>query len=513
MSNNYILSHDLGTTGLKSCIYRPDGVLIGSKYRAYKTYYPEVGFVEQEPDEWWNNICICTRELIKELQINTSEIECVCMSGHMNGVVLVDKNGDLIRKRTFLWADSRSKKQADYIEKLIGYENFFNITGGGLDTVIYPAAKLLWIKENEPEIYKRIYKVLGTKDYILLKLTSKFLTDYSDASNSGLMDIKKRLWSSEILNILDINENILPDVYYSYDLAGEVTRKASLDTGLKEGIKVVIGGGDVVCASVGAGAVAVGNSYLNIGSASWLSKNFKEPLLDLKSRPFNLCHIVKDLYASQVVMYGGGICYQWITDIVGQMEKYFADLINLSVYDLVELKVSSREEDVDNLIFLPFLRGGGAPYYNIDARGLFMGLSLSHKKEDIIRAVLEGTALNLKSLFSFLEARETYEDDIKIIGGGALSNNWCQIIADVCGKNVLRPTNLQESTSFGAAITGGVGVGIFDDFSAVNQLLKIKDKFYPDKKKIDKYKQLYSIFLEVSDSVNDLFKKIAAIKN
>jgi len=125
MSNNYILSHDLGTTGLKSCIYRPDGALVGSKYKPYKTYYPEVSFVEQEPDEWWNNICICTRELIKELQINTSEIECVCMSGHMNGIVLVDKNGDLIRKRTFLWADSRSKKQADYIEKSIGYENFF----------------------------------------------------------------------------------------------------------------------------------------------------------------------------------------------------------------------------------------------------------------------------------------------------------------------------------------------------------------------------------------------------
>lgn len=512
MSNEYILSHDLGTTGLKSCIYNSDGVLIGSKYKPYKTYYPKLNFVEQEPEEWWQNICFCTKELIKELQINISEIEWVCLSGHMNGVVLVDEKGNLLRKRTFLWADSRSKKQSDYIEDLIGYENFFKITGGGLDTVIYPAAKLLWIKENEPEIFKQIYKVLGTKDYILLKLTGRFVTDFSEASNSGLMDIKKRVWSSEILDTLAIKKDILPDVYHFFELAGDVSKEASQNTSLKQGTKVVIGGGDVVCASVGAGAVELDNSYLNIGSASWVSKNFKEPLLDLKSRPFNLCHIVKDLYASQVVMYGGGICYQWITDIVGEMEKYFADLIGVSVYDLIETKLRNIKENTDNLIFLPFLRGGGAPYFNMDARGLFIGLSLSHKKEDIIRSVLEGTALNMRSLFSFLESGEKEKSEIKIIGG-ALSNNWCQIIADICNRNVLRPVNLQESTSFGAAITGCVGVGIFNDFSVVNSLLQINDIFYPNQKKSEKYEKLYSIFLEVNQSANELFKRIAVLNN
>jgi len=513
MSTEYILSHDLGTTGLKSCIYNSDGVLIGNKYKPYKTYYPKPNFAEQEPEEWWHNICFCTNELIKELKINVSEIECVCLSGHMNGVVLVDEKGNLVKKRVFLWADSRSKKQSDYIEDLIGYENFFHITGGGLDTVMYPAAKLLWIKENEPEIFKRTYKVLGTKDYILFKLTGKLLTDFSDASGSGLMDIKKRVWSSEILNALSIKKSILPDVYHSFELAGEVTREASSNTGLKKGTKVVIGGGDVVCASVGAGAVGLNDSYFNIGSASWVSKNFKEPLLDLKSRPINLCHIVRDLYASQVIMYGGGISYQWIINIVGDLERHCADLINESLYDLIEIKINNKEEDLENLIFLPFLRGGGAPYFNMDARGLFIGLSLSHKKEDLIMAVLEGTALNLRSLFSFLENGKRDKNDIIIIGGGALSNNWCQIIADICYKNILRYTNSQAATSFGAAVTGGVGVGIFNDFNIVNNLLEVNNTFYPRPDKLERYEKLYSIFLEVNRSANDLFKKIAAINN
>ena len=212
-----------------------------------KTFYPKPLWAEQKPSDWWEAFCTNTKSLIEKTNIPIEHIECVSFSGHMNGVVLVDKYGNLLRENVFLWADSRSKTQAEYMENLIGYENFFNITGGGLDTVIYPSVKLLWIRENEPDIYKKIYKVLGTKDYIIFKLTGKYLTDYSDASSSGMMDIKKKVWSSEILDALSINKDILPDIYNSFELAGGVTEEASLCTGLMQGTKVVIGGGDVAC--------------------------------------------------------------------------------------------------------------------------------------------------------------------------------------------------------------------------------------------------------------------------
>jgi len=512
MEKYYIISYDIGTTGLKSCIYDNSGVLVAKKYCRYETYYPSPNCIEQKPSEWWSSICESTKSMLLELNIDNSKIESISFSGHMNGCVLIDKNGELIRKRTFLWADSRSKEQSIILEKNIGYDRFFLITGGGLDVSMYPALKLLWIKEYESENYKKIYKVLGTKDYIIFKLTGNIITDYSDASGTGLFDISLRKWSDEILDNLDINSCLLPDIHKSYDVVGKITSEAAKATGLKQGTKVVAGGGDVVCASIGAGSIEPKTSYINIGSASWVSQSSRKPIIDIKYRPINLCHIIDNLYASQVIMYGGGISYQWIVDSIADLEKYFANFVNLTVYDLIELKLNKLNGNNENLLFLPFIRGGGAPYFNINSRGVLIGLSASHNKIDIIESVLEGVAFNLRSLLSFLQKYNSCKDSIAVIGGGALSNRWCQIISNICNKNIIRPLNLQESTSFGAAITGGVGVGLFNDFSIVKKFLKMNDNFFPDSLKAKKYKDLYGLFIEANKFFNNFFDKLSKIK-
>jgi len=510
MAKEYILAHDLGTTGNKACLFDLDGNLISRIYRPYSTYYPCTGCVEQRPEEWWQAVSTCSRKIVKDSGISSKAIACVTFSGHMMGCVPVDKKGNLVRKGTFLWADTRSVKQAEFILDKIGRERFYKITGAGLDFALYPVTKIMWIKENEPDVFQNTYKFLGTKDYIILQLTDKYVTDYSDASNTGLLDLYQKDWSKDILSISGIPLEKLPELHNSTDVVGEITRKAAEETGLSPGTPVVMGGGDVPCASVGAGAVEKGSSYTYIGSASWISKTVEKPLLDLKIRFMTLCHLVPNLFVTQLIMYGGGICYQWFKESFFQAEEEAARKLDLDLYNILELRAKSIRLGAEGLLFLPYMRGGGAPHYNLNARGAFIGLNLTHKKENFIRSILEGIAFNLNVMFRALEEKSGEIRKVQIIGGGGRSKLWCQIIANICNKIVIRPLLAQEANALGAAIAGGVGVGVFRDFSVVKGLVKTKDIFRPQSDAQKKYQILNSIFEEAYERLIPIYERLAA---
>jgi xylulokinase len=501
----YILAHDLGTSGNKATLYDFEGKLAASSLSEYPVYYPGEGFVEQDPQDWWNAVCASTKELLEKAGIGAAEVACVCFSGQMMGCLPVDKNGDPLR-RSIIWADMRAVKQAKFMEQALGMEAAYRTTGHRI-SCSYSAAKLLWVKDNEPAVYSRIHKVLHAKDYMLFRLTGNFVTDYSDASGMNLLDINKKVWDKGILKALGIDEAKLPDARPSTDIAGKVTAEAAAQTGLLAGTPVVIGGGDGCCAATGAGVVSEGSTYNVIGSSSWIAMATKQPIYDDEMRTFNWLHLVPGLYSPCGTMQTAGYSLSWLKDTLCEMEAMKARDKKKSAYELINEAVETSPPGANSLLFLPYLLGERSPRWNPDAKGAFLGLKMTSTKADICRAVLEGVGYNLKVILDIFDHASPI-DRVIMIGGGAQGRTWLQILSDIWQKPLLVPEYLEEATSMGAAVCGGVGIGAFPDFGAVARFNAIKAEIKPRPEYAETYAKLYGLFNEAYEALVPIYSKL-----
>ena len=502
----YIIAHDIGTTGVKSCIFDESLALKGYIYNRTDTWYFDDGSVLQSPEQWWQYIAESMRKLVAEAKVDPADVACVCIDGHMNGCIPVDGQNRLLMEKTPLWADFSAVSQARVIEKAIDAKTFYRITGCGMDVPIYPAAKILKTKEEQPDIYNKTDCFIGTKDYINMKLTGKRCTDCSDGTNYGLMDIKTQTWSEEILEAVGIDKNKLPKVLNSTDVVGGVTHEAAEACGLKQGTPVIEGAGDVISASVGAGSTGEDVYYINLGSATWLSKSYKADdfLSDESFRPFVLRHAVDGLLASQLVSFGGGICKQWMIDLLADSvseDNGSAEKARDYLYRAVENREKDYTEQQNELIFLPYIRGGmpSAP----GLRGSFNGLSMEHDALDMIDAVTAGVAYHLRAMMPFITNDGVAPDTLRIIGGGARSGRWCQMIADICGVKILCAPELQSATARGTAVIGGVGCGLFKNFSAAEHTSAKWETYCPDASKAVYYEKGYQKFQKLITALSN----------
>jgi len=508
----YLLIHDLGTTGNKACLFDENAELVAMTYHPYKSYYPKPGYQEQCPEDWWEAVCISTKKIISTKNISPENIACISFSGHMMGCVPLDRSGNLLRKLVPIYADSRAGKQANYImDKIGGYERWYMLTGTGQLPDSYSISKHLWMKENEREIYKNVYKFLNTKDYIIYKLTGQFATDYSDASDMGLLDINTREWSKEILNIAGISKDKLPEIHESTDVIGQITESAAKEIGIRSGTPVVMGGGDVSCAATGAGMNKNGLYYMSIGSANWVGTYIDTPMLDNGTKPSCFSHLIPGKYVLHQFMIGGGICYQWIGDNILEFEQETASKININPYKYMDILAEGIKPGADNLLFLPYMRGDWSGRYNPNARGAFIGLSLRHTKAHMVRAVLEGVGFSLRILLEMLEKQSIIADEIRVIGGGSRSQVWRQIIADICNTPITRPSLTQETGSLGVAITAGIGIGIFKDYSILDEIVKIIDTRDPQEKNRKLYDDMYTVYKESYQALTPVFDCLVEI--
>ena len=492
----YILAHDLGTSGNKATLYNIDGNLKASVVHDYQTFYPAVGHVEQNPHDWWKAVCQSTLELLEVSNVKNTQIEAVSFSAQMMGCLPVDKDGEPLRNM-IIWADTRAKEQEIFMKRELGIEAVYQITGHRA-SASYSAAKLLWVKDNESDIYKQTYKMLHAKDYIVHRLTGKFVTDYSDASGTNLFDLKKKVWSEDILQALQIEKSKMPDLYKSTEVVAGVTEAAAAATGLLAGTPVVLGGGDGSCACVGAGVTKEGKAYNVLGSSSWISLATKEPVLDKEMRVFNWVHLDEDLYAPCGTMQAAGYSYSW----------YKNTLEKDSTYEIINQGIEKSTTGSNGLIYLPYLLGERSPRWNMDARGAFVGLSVTTTRDDMARAVLEGVGFNLKVIMDTLEQKHSIEDVI-LIGGGAKGAVWQQILADIWQKPLKIPRYLEEATSIGAAVCGGVGVGIYKDFHVIEQFNQTEKTVLPNQDLKEKYQELYQIFDKTYESLVGSYQAIA----
>ncbi len=504
----FIIAHDFGTTGNKATLYNSQGNLINSTFSGYKTLYPEINWAEQNPHDWWQAVCSSTKKILSESSINRDDIAVISFSGQMMGCLPLDKKGTPLRN-SIIWADQRSLKQASHLEEKLGKEKVYSITGHRISPT-YSGAKIMWVKDNQPDIYKNTYKFVHAKDFIVHKLTGKFVTDYSDASGMNLFDINKKEWSSEILETAGIDRTKLPEPHSSYDIVGEITSQAAEEVGLKAGTPVVIGGGDGAAATVGAGVIKEGDAYNYIGSSSWIALASKKPLMDPERKTFNWIHMDPELYIPCGTMQSAGASYNWLKNTLCLLEKELAVKMNLNPFQLMNLSVKKSKPAAGNLIFLPYLMGERSPHWNPDARAAFIGLTQKHNREDIIRSVMEGVTFNLKIICEIMDNFLDFHK-IRVIGGGAKGQIWCQIMADIYDKDIVKPEILEEATSLGAAVAGGIGVGIFESFDTARKLNPDSEVISPVINNVKIYEKLYPVFQKAYYSLLKVYEDLSKL--
>ncbi len=480
----YTIAHDLGTSGNKAVLYSETGQLIKSVVKPYPLSVSDGCRAEQSADDWFNAVADSTKELLDG--INPAEIAAVSFSGQMMGCLCVDKSGNPLRT-AIIWADQRSVEQERQIRERIAMERFYQLAGHRI-SCSWAAFKFLWVKQNQPEIYDKTYMTLNAKDYILYKLTGTFATEYSDASSLCLMDINRFEWSDELFDVFGLDKNKVPPLHFSTDVIGTVTASAARLTGLKEGTPVVAGGGDGACAAAGTGVVKPGAANLCLGTSSWISIT-TERIADRERMSIsNFAHVVPHRVLPTGTMQTGGGALSWA------VEKLY-DGTGTNPYQRAESEAANVETGAKGLIFLPYLIGERSPRWNPTIRGAFIGLTLEHGRPEMVRAVMEGVAMNLDIVLKALEQTSPVTE-LTVIGGGARNKLWLQMFADAFNRPLVVPNVLEEATSMGAAITAGVGVGLFDSFDVIDRFLKPQYKILPQTENVERFNALKPRFEE-----------------
>jgi len=394
----YLLAHDLGTSGDKATLFTLEGRLVASRTSPYETRYSNANWAEQSPEDWWSAVRTATASLLSEH--DKADVAAVCFSGQMMGCLCVDARGRPLRD-SIIYSDQRAVVETGRLADAIGAEEIYRITGHRA-SASYSIEKLMWVRAHEPEVYRKTHKMLNAKDYINLRLTGRFCTEHNDASGTNAFDLDRRQWSPEILAAAQIEEAKLPEVLESVGVVGEVTREAAEATGLAAGTPVIAGAGDGGCATVGVGSVAEGVTYNYLGSSSWISTTTRRPIYDATQRTFTWCHPVPGLYQPCGTMQTAGSSYSWLKEQVCRVEAERAKREGRDPYELINEEVEKSPPGARGLYFLPYLLGERSPRWNPSARGAWIGLKLENRREDLLRAVLEGVSLNLEIILSVM---------------------------------------------------------------------------------------------------------------
>jgi len=466
-----IIAHDLGTTGDKAILMDDGGRVIASSTVRYGTDFGAGGRAEQDPRAWWQAVCAATRTLLTSAGHPPERVAGVSFSGQMMGAVLVDRDGEPVRP-AIIWADTRSKAQTARLVERIGMDGAYRITGHRLNPT-YSLEKVMWVRDNEPEAFARTRRVLLAKDYIAFLLTGELVTDPSDASSTNAYDQQAGAWSAEILDAAAVPASLLPDIVPSTTVVGTVTPDAARQTGLLAGTPVVLGGGDGPMAALGAGRVdADCGGYAYLGSSSWVSYAADAPLHDPQMRSMTFNHVIPGRFVPTATMQAGGASVEWITGVLAPGEP--------TRYDRLLDAAAQVQASEEGLYFLPYLLGERSPYWNPRARAVFAGLARHHGPEHLVRAVVEGVAFNLYSGLQAFLSNGAVIDRVDVIGGGAGSPLILKVLADTWGVPVRRGQLVEEATSVGAAIVGGVGVGMFPGFDVAREFASYQEAALPD---------------------------------
>jgi len=492
-----IVAHDLGTTGNKASLHDEQGRALAAVTVDYPATFAAGGVAEQDPEHWWEAVGTATRRLLEVAGVPGSAVRGVGISGQMMGAVFLGADHRPVRP-AMIWADHRSTLQADRLLATVGQEEAYRRLGHRIHPT-YTLAKMMWVRDAEPEVWARTAHVCVAKDFVVHRLTGTLVTDPSDASGTDAYDQTTGTWSELLLDAAGIAPGVLPPVVGSTTVVGGLTAAAAAHTGLPEGTPVVLGGGDGPMAAVGAGVLTPADgAYVCLGSSSWISASSTEPLHDPAMRSMTFNHVVPDHFVPTATMQAGGASLSWVVDLVGGPGSGYDELLREAG------KVRAADE---GLFFLPYLLGERSPHWNAGAAGVFAGLQRHHAPGHLVRAVLEGVAFNLRTCIAAFTDNGIPVDSVDVIGGGATSDVWMQVLADVWQVPVRRRSIVADANSLGAAVTAAVGLGFVPDFGVARSLSTTTAEFLPDASRGDLSGQQHEVFRDAYDRLEPWFDR------
>jgi xylulokinase len=503
----YFLGLDVSTTGAKALIIDEEGCVLASHTTEYPLSTPKPLWSEQDPADWWQGAVASIKAALSRANLAGDAISAVGLTGQMHGLVMLDKSNHVLRP-AILWNDQRTGAQcAEITAKVGGLDRLLALTGNQV-LPGFTAPKIVWVRENEPQIFDQTTHILLPKDYVRFCLTGEYATEVSDASGMSLLDVANRRWSDEMLTALDIPRQWLPVCTESDVVSGRISASAAKTSGLKEGTPVVGGGGDQAAQAVGSGIVRAGVISVTSGTSGVVFAHSDHYAAEAQGRLHAFCHAVPGKWHYMGVMLSAGGSFRWLRDAIGDVEKTAAQLINIDPYELLTQEAALAPVGSEGLLFLPYLTGERTPHPDPQARGAFVGLTLRHSKAHLIRAVLEGVSFGLRDSLELIKELGVPIDQVRASGGGARSAVWRQIQADVFGAELVL-VNVTEGAAFGAALLAGVGAGTFNSVAeAVTATIKITDRTAPLPGNAATYDRLYPSYRALYPALKDTFHSL-----
>jgi xylulokinase len=495
-----VLGIDVGTGGTRALIVDEKGRIVGTATEEHEPFAsPKIGWAEQRPEDWWRAAGVAVRKALAQGNLRGDQIACIGFSGQMHGAVMLDSAGEVVRP-ALIWCDVRTEKQCRELNERIGAERLIQLTcNPALPN--FTLTKLLWVRENEPENWKRVRSVMLPKDYVRFRLTGERAIDVADASGTLMLDVAKRRWSAEVLQAAEIDPSLVPAVFESPDVCGKVSATGAAATGLAAGTPVVAGAGDQAAGATGMGIVTPGAVSATIGTSGVVFAATDRPALDPRGRLHTFCHAVPGRWHVMGVTQAAGLSLRWFRDNFGSSATQSSG----DSYEKLTAEAATVASGADGLLWAPYLMGERTPHLDADARGALVGLTASHKRAHIVRAILEGVAFSLKDTFTIFEEMKVPVKSIRLGGGGARSPVWRQIQADVYDHEV-EIVEAEEGAAYGAAILAGVGAKIWPSVdTACDSVVRVASRTQPNPANVEAMQKNYAAYRRIYPAMKSIF--------
>lgn len=501
------LGIDIGTSGTKTLAVNEDGTILASATVEYPLSSPKPGWSEQEPIDWWDASVKTIQKVMKAAKLKPDDVGGIGLSGQMHGSVFLNKSGNVIRP-ALLWNDQRTTAECTEIEELAGGRKKLIKMVANPALTGFTAPKILWLRKNEPKNFEKTVQVLLPKDYVRYRLTGEFATEVSDASGTLLLDVANRKWSKSLLGKLDLDKGLLPKVYESEDVTGGLSEAAAQATGLKIGTPVVGGGGDQAAGAIGNGIVRKGIVSATMGTSGVVFAHSDEMQVDPQGRLHTFCHAVRGNWHVMGCVLSAGGSLQWFRNQLCQEEIAAAKKQKIDPYELITEKAAAAPAGSEGLFFLPYLTGERTPYADANARGSWVGLSLRHGKGHMARSVIEGATYAMRDSLEIAKAMDVPIKEIRLSGGGARSEFWRQVQADIYGQSVVT-INAEEGPAYGVALLAAAGTGAYSDVvEACKATISVATKTSPAAAAKKKYNAAYPMYQKLYQSLKEDFAEI-----
>ena len=505
MANRYLIGLDIGTSGAKCILVDEQGAVRASSTQEYPLYTPRPGWAEQNPQDWWDAVVRGLKVILPKSGVRKEEIAGVSFSGQMHGLVALDRDLNVIRP-AILWCDSRTQKQCDWITQaagglsgLLGYTNNQMLAG-------YTGGKILWLQQEEPENFARMWKFVCPKDFIRLKVCGELAIDASDASGTGFFNTRERVWADGLISLAGLDKAIFPQVLESTALAGRVTKACAEETGLPEGLPVYAGGGDAVIQTTGAGLVKPGIVGVVIGTAGNVSMALDRYFDNPQGALQMFCNNAPGLWQAIGCTLAAGGSYRWYRDTLCEQFKELASQGKGNVYDLMGQAAEQSRPGANGVLFAPYMSGERCPYPDPNARGVFYGLSLSSTRGDITRAVMEGVTYSLKQVADIMNGFVPIEK-VYSSGGGSVSALWRQMQADIFDLPVYTMSASGEGGAYGAILVAGVGAGVWSSLEEASGIIHAETETLPNRENQKAYQDAYALYCELYGALKPVYDK------